>query len=180
MWSCPICGKQNENGLLCADCGFDLSSHYEKYRTLVRAERYADLKQAPALGAGHRMQAPHRPEQEPDWSSLSWNLETIEELIYYAKRGFPGAQYVLGGFYKSESVGREMRERGDFWIEQAAKQGYPGSMAGRMTGFSVVAGSRALAGLQRGGRALAVGDDMDGQCRLTGWRDITAVSGGAG
>ncbi len=35
MWTCPVCKEQNENGLLCAGCGFDFSLHYKKYRTLA-------------------------------------------------------------------------------------------------------------------------------------------------
>ncbi len=38
MWICPVCGKDNGEGLLCERCGFDESLHYKKYRTLAEVD----------------------------------------------------------------------------------------------------------------------------------------------
>jgi hypothetical protein len=38
MEKCPICGKENAEGLVCPACGYDESRNYQKYMTLFRME----------------------------------------------------------------------------------------------------------------------------------------------
>lgn len=56
MWQCPKCKRQNENTLICVDCGFDESKDYEKYWTVTpfaQAEQWyqkaCDQHYAPAF-----------------------------------------------------------------------------------------------------------------------------------
>lgn len=35
MWQCPRCKRQNENTLICVNCGFDESKNYERYLSVV-------------------------------------------------------------------------------------------------------------------------------------------------
>ena len=37
-WTCPICGKKNEENWIC-ECGFDESKNYEKYPTLTKIDK---------------------------------------------------------------------------------------------------------------------------------------------
>lgn len=49
MWLCPKCNKENEDRMIfCAQCGFDESKNYEKYRVFTRllqeqGETYSSL-----------------------------------------------------------------------------------------------------------------------------------------
>ena len=169
MWVCPVCEKQNENGLLCAGCGFDLSLHYRGYRTLAAV----DAGRGPAASL-------YQAEREPDWGRLPWDPEKLEKLAYYAQKGFPAAQYELGKFYKNGfgfSV-REIEERRDFWMKKAAEQGYPGLMAGGGGEGSAASGNGPETGLTCRLRAVAVGSNRRGECSIRKWADVTAVAGG--
>lgn len=202
MWICPTCKKQNEKGLLCAGCGFDLSFHYQGYRTLMPVGRRRMLPAGLLQG-----------EQEPDWDVGPWDLaERLEELILYAKKGFPRAQYELGAFYKGELNRWDLSARGDFWLREAARQGYGAAaelpraipvpqaippqvipspapatdLDQRYGGVPGIQPEQPTAGSEsriqgeavRWGRAVAVGDNRLEQCEVSDWKDVTAVSAG--
>lgn len=64
MWRCPVCEKEQIQGLVCDNCGFDASCDYEQNRTLfsdlsghtepisVRAAKWRQQKQAVAIAPG--------------------------------------------------------------------------------------------------------------------------------
>ena len=64
MWRCPVCEKEQVQGLVCDDCGFDASCNYEQNQTLcsalpkhaepisVRAAKWRQQKQTVVLAPG--------------------------------------------------------------------------------------------------------------------------------
>lgn len=46
MWLCPKCNKENEDRMtFCAQCGFDESRNYEKYRLITLLPKVHCLEQ---------------------------------------------------------------------------------------------------------------------------------------
>lgn len=121
MWICPVCGKQNEVNLLCAGCGFDESSNYEKYCTLAVVKPRAGF-------SGHKERKQYGWEdvyhRGLDCLEIGDHKTAVRYLKLAAEHGEAGAQYHLGRWYFLGENGLLDYAGGIRWLEEARKGGY--------------------------------------------------------
>lgn len=119
MWICPVCKKQNQINLICAGCGFDESSNYEKYCTLT----LVDIRTASSM---------HKKRKRYGWHDvyrrglLYLEIGDYEYAVKYmklaAENGDVDAQFACGSLYYGgiETNHKEAAR----WFRKAAAQGH--------------------------------------------------------
>ncbi len=170
MWICPVCKKQNSEGLLCVGCGFDESLHYKKYRTLSNV----DVNQEAVVRL-------YQTGQASELINMFQNPEKLEKFIclaYQAQSGVSEAWRGLGEFYKKEFSGQNMKKRGDYWLQKAAKKNDQVLEKGLTVESLANTEKKVSERTKISGRVIAIGDNQRGQCEISQWNNIVEIVAG--